>query len=79
MDTAELIHRHLPRLKARSLETDLQVTHHQLLVQCFLFGEAGRVNCFEAGEVQSALRQIVVNSLLRKIVQLIVVTLVAQH
>src|SRR5262249_47008636 len=79
LDAILLVNGHLPRLEAGALQLHLEVTDYQRLVQNFLIRKTRRVDGLETGEKFLGLVKILVNSLLRKVVELVVPPLVAKE
>src|SRR5262252_619111 len=79
VNAIELVYRHVPGLETRPLQFHLQVTHHQLLVKRFLFGETRGLDGLETGKKTPGLLEVLVNGLLGKIIELVIVPLVAEY
>src|ERR1700733_1848878 len=77
MNSVFLIDRHFPRFETSAFELHSKVANHQNFVERLLLGEVRSVDGFEAREEFLGLLQILVDGLLRTVVELVVPTLVS--
>ena len=78
VDAAELRDRHLPVLEARPFQTELQLPHHEALVERLLLGKTAGVDGLEPRHKLPIVLEIFRDVLLGEVAQPVVVALVAE-